>query len=85
MKTHKDRKYRDQARLGSAERWPVSREAIEAFRRPAYQTISVIEYLARKYGIGGETIGQKHTGPICGYDRGNQRYSEEKGEIGTGH
>lgn len=33
--------------------------AVQAFNRPAYQSISVIEYLAKKYGIGGVTDGQE--------------------------
>lgn len=61
METHKDQKHREQARLGSAERCPVSPEAQEAFRRPAYQTISVMEYLAKKYKIGGDAGGQETT------------------------
>lgn len=33
--------------------------AKKAFDRPAYQSISVLEYLAKKYEIGGDAIGQK--------------------------
>lgn len=33
--------------------------ATKAFQRPAYQSISVTEYLAKKYGIGGDAGGQE--------------------------
>lgn len=36
-----------------------SEAARRAFHRPAYQSISVPEYLAKKYGIGGDAGGQE--------------------------
>ena len=33
-------------------------DALERFKRPAYQSVSVAEYMAKKYGIGGDADGR---------------------------
>lgn len=43
---------------------PASEAAVEAFNRPAYQSISVLEYLAGKYKIRGDFHGQRETETI---------------------
>lgn len=75
MKERRDRKEMkadQQRRYEGLEELPVSRKAKERFRRPAYQArgmireqsrqmerMSAAEYLAKKYNIRGDKIGQK--------------------------
>lgn len=37
----------------------VREEARKSFKRQAYQTVSVAQYIAQKYGIGGDADGQE--------------------------
>lgn len=37
----------------------VREDARKSFKRQAYQSVSVAQYLAKKYGIGGDANGQR--------------------------
>lgn len=37
----------------------VREDARKSFKRQAYQTVSVAQYIAQKYGIGGDADGQE--------------------------
>lgn len=37
----------------------VREDARKSFKRQAYQSVSVAQYLAKKYGIGGDANGQE--------------------------
>ena len=52
----------DQGKVYDAmESSPPSETAVEAFNRPAYKSISVLEYITKKYGIGGDAGGVDKT------------------------
>lgn len=52
----------DQGKIYDAmESRPPSQTAVEAFNRPAYKSISVLEYITKKYGIGGDAGGDDKT------------------------
>lgn len=55
IETYKEQKLRENARRCSLENDVATKKAKTAFNHKPYQSMSVSEYLAKKYKIGGDT------------------------------